>query len=81
MVLLAKCATQMNSGTIGAVDIEVKRNAFGRQVNSFETDISIPVLGAKPFHAVFIRAPIITKAGPEVKILLQLGDGTSVAAR
>ena len=45
------------------MDIEVKRNAFGRQVDSFEIDLPIPALGEKPFHAVFIRAPLIDKWG------------------
>jgi 5'-phosphate synthase pdxT subunit len=80
MILLAKSATQMNSETIGAINIEVKRNAFGRQIDSFETDLFIPALGEEPFHAIFIRAPIITKAGPEVKVLDELEDNKSVAA-
>jgi len=80
MILLAKSATQMNSETIGAINIEVKRNAFGRQIDSFETDLFIPALGEEPFHAIFIRAPIITKAGLEVKILAELEDNKSVAA-
>ena len=71
----------MNSETIGAIDIEVRRNAFGRQIDSFETDLSIPALGKEPFPAIFIRAPIITGAGPEVEVLARLEDGTRVAAR
>lgn len=81
MILLSKNSTQMGLKSIGAIDIEVRRNAFGRQINSFETDLSIPTLGKEPFRAIFIRAPIITKAGPEVDILAQLEDGTNVAAR
>ena len=54
---------------LGVMDIEVKRNAFGRQVDSFEIDLAIPVLGKKPFHAVFIRAPLIEKVEPQVDIL------------
>jgi 5'-phosphate synthase pdxT subunit len=63
------------------MDIEVKRNAFGRQVDSFEADIDIPALGAPPFHAIFIRAPIVEKVGPEVEVMGRLPDGTVVAAR
>jgi pyridoxal 5'-phosphate synthase pdxT subunit len=63
------------------MDIEVKRNAFGRQVDSFETELDIPALGNKPYHAVFIRAPFIEKAGPQVDILVRLPDGVIVAAR
>ena len=63
------------------MDIEVKRNAFGRQVDSFEADLSVPSLGDKPYHAVFIRAPLIEKVGHKVKVLAKLPDGTIVAAR
>ena len=81
MILLSKSASQLNSERIGAIDIEVTRNAFGRQIDSFETDIPIPSLGERAFHAVFIRAPLITKTGPGVEILARLEDGVSVAAR
>jgi 5'-phosphate synthase pdxT subunit len=81
MILLAKSVTQMDLETIGAINIEVRRNAFGRQIDSFETDLSMPVLGEEPFHAIFIRAPIITRVGPEVENLAQLEDGTNVAVR
>lgn len=64
-----------------AINIKVKRNAFGRQVNSFETDLNIPVLGKKPFHALFIRAPIIEKIGDGVEVLATLKTGRVVAAR
>jgi pyridoxal 5'-phosphate synthase pdxT subunit len=81
MVLLSKRASDLNFEPIGAIDIEVRRNAFGRQVDSFETDILIPALGNPPFHCIFIRAPFIEKAGPEVEILAKLPDGTGIAAR
>ncbi len=81
MILLAKQATDLNGYSLGAVDIRVRRNAFGRQVDSFEADLSIPVLGKPPFHAIFIRAPWIEKIGDGVEILAQLPDGTPVAAR
>jgi len=63
------------------MDIVVKRNAFGRQVDSFEADLEIPDLGKRPYHAVFIRAPRIDEVGPGVKVLAMLPDGTIVAAR
>ena len=63
------------------MDIRVRRNAFGRQLDSFEADLSVPVLGADPFHAVFIRAPLIERVGPDVEVLTRLDDGTIVAAR
>ncbi|NIA08874.1 MAG: pyridoxal 5'-phosphate synthase glutaminase subunit PdxT [Nitrospiraceae bacterium] len=81
MILLAKQTADLNDYSLGAVDIRVRRNAFGRQVDSFETELSIPVLGETPFHAVFIRAPWIEKVGDGVKVLAQLSDGTPVAVR
>jgi 5'-phosphate synthase pdxT subunit len=63
------------------MDITVRRNAFGRQVDSFEADLSIPALGDVPFHAVFIRAPVIEDVGPAVDVLARLPDGSPVAAR
>jgi 5'-phosphate synthase pdxT subunit len=66
---------------LGVMDIRVKRNAFGRQVDSFETELSVPVLGEKPYHAVFIRSPLIQNVGPRVKVLAQLPGGTIVAAQ
>lgn len=67
--------------TLSLMDIEVKRNAFGRQVDSFEVGLEIPALGKEPFPGVFIRAPIIEKVGGGVEALAKLPDGTVVAAR
>ena len=80
MVLLAKKVPDLDMEPIGVMDIEVKRNAFGRQVDSFETDLQIPALGNGTFHGIFIRAPIIEKAKRGVEILCQL-NGAPVAAR
>lgn len=66
---------------LGIMDIVVERNAFGRQVDSFETPLDIPVLGDRPFPGVFIRAPKIVRVGPGVEVLGRLADGTIVAAR
>jgi len=63
------------------MDIGVTRNAYGRQVDSFEADLAIPVLGAEPLRAVFIRAPLIERVGPEVEVLARLEDDSVVAAR
>ncbi len=63
------------------MDIRVRRNAFGRQLDSFEADLEVPALGGDPFHAVFIRAPLIESVGPDVEVLSRLEDGTIVAAR
>ena len=75
------------------MDIDVERNAFGRQVDSFEIDLDVPALAEtapanghasvaeRPFHAVFIRAPLIERVGPAVEVLSRLPDGRIVAAR
>ncbi|MBD8515565.1 pyridoxal 5'-phosphate synthase glutaminase subunit PdxT [Plantibacter sp. CFBP 8804] len=65
--------------SLGGLDVSVRRNAFGSQLDSFETDLSIPVLGAPPVHAVFIRAPVVEAAGPAVTPLASLPDGRMVA--
>jgi pyridoxal 5'-phosphate synthase pdxT subunit len=81
MIVLAKDIGGMNQPLIGAMNIKVSRNAFGRQVDSFETDLTVPVLGPDPFHLVFIRAPVIESVGDRVEILARLDDGRIVAAR
>ena len=81
MILLAKQVSDSSLQSLGLMDMSVRRNAFGSQADSFETDIEMPALGEKPFRGVFIRAPIIEKANSTVKILSQLRDGTAVAAR
>jgi 5'-phosphate synthase pdxT subunit len=63
------------------LDVAVERNAFGRQLDSFEADLAVPVLGDRPVHAVFIRAPIIERTGPGVDVLARLEDGRVVAVR
>ncbi len=81
MIVLSTKNSDRDVAPLGLMDIIVKRNAFGRQVDSFETELPIPVLGEKPFPAVFIRAPLIERANSNVEILAQLADGTIVAAR
>jgi len=81
MILLARDVGGNSVPSLGVMDIRVKRNAFGRQVDSFEADIDIPALGAPPFHAIFIRAPMVERVGPEVEVMAHLSDGTVVAAR
>ena len=63
------------------IDLDVRRNAFGSQIDSFEADLPVPALGDVPFHAVFIRAPWIERMGPDVDLITQLANGTPVAAR
>lgn len=63
--------------TIGGLDVTVRRNAFGRQVDSFESDLDMPALGAEPVHAVFIRAPWVEEAGESVEVLARVSDGAA----
>ena len=81
MILLSQKSTDLGFDPLGAIDIEVERNAFGRQVDSFEIDLPIPVLGDAPFHAIFIRAPLIQRAGPGVEVLATLPNGAGITAR
>jgi 5'-phosphate synthase pdxT subunit len=82
-IFLSKDA-QRDQPLLGLMDINVQRNAFGRQVDSFEIDLETPFLAngiENPYHAVFIRAPIITSVYGETEILLTLPDGRIVAAK
>jgi len=81
MVLLARDVSNYEMETLGLMDAKVRRNAFGSQVDSFEADLDIPLVGEEPYHAIFIRAPIIEEAKASVTILSRLGDGTIVAIR
>jgi 5'-phosphate synthase pdxT subunit len=65
--------------SLGGLHIAVRRNAFGSQLDSFETELDIPVLGDLPVHAVFIRAPIVESAADDVTVLSSLDDGRIVA--
>ncbi len=83
MIVLAKDVGRKQP-LVGVMDVQVKRNAFGRQVDSFETDLEIPALAHgtdQPFHAIFIRAPLMESVGDGVEVLATLTDGTIVAAR
>lgn len=66
---------------LNLLDITVERNAFGRQTDSFETDLEVEGIGGGPFPAVFIRAPVVRAVGPGVQVLSRLEDGTIVAVR
>ncbi len=81
MILLAKDIGGLHQPLIGVMDIAVERNAFGRQLDSFEADLTIPPIGDIPFRAVFIRAPLIHTVGGDVDVIAQLADGRIVAAR
>jgi 5'-phosphate synthase pdxT subunit len=66
---------------LGLMELTVRRNAFGSQIDSFETELEIPVLGPEPVPAVFIRAPVVSSIGPGVEVLSRLPDGRIVAVR
>ena len=79
MILLAKEIVGSDQPRLGLMDITVKRNAFGRQRESFEVDLQVPEFGPEPLRAVFIRAPYVQTAGPEVQILAQVNGKTVIA--
>jgi 5'-phosphate synthase pdxT subunit len=81
MILLSRDIADGDETLFPLLDVDVRRNAFGRQLDSFETDLRVPVLGDQPVHAVFIRAPIIERIGPGVDVLARLDDGRIVAVR
>lgn len=82
MILLATDTGAREQPLLRMMDITVRRNAFGRQVDSFVEPIEVPVLdGGAPFPAVFIRAPLIERVGPGVEVLARLPEGPIVAAR
>jgi 5'-phosphate synthase pdxT subunit len=80
-ILLAKEVDRLDRPGIETMNIRVRRNAFGRQVDSFEEEIAIEGLEGGPFRAVFIRAPIIERVDPPARAIARLEDGTVVAAR
>ncbi|WP_449408270.1 pyridoxal 5'-phosphate synthase glutaminase subunit PdxT [Microbacterium maritypicum] len=65
--------------SFGGLDVTVRRNAFGRQVESFEADLDVPALGGEPVHAAFIRGPVVESVGPAASVLASLDDGRVVA--
>lgn len=81
MIVLAREIAGGEPPILPILDITVERNAFGRQLDSFEADLAVPVLGDQPVHGVFIRAPIVDRTGPDVDVLARLDDGRIVAVR
>ncbi len=81
MIMMARELTEPDPVPMGLMDIGLVRNAYGRQVDSFEEDLDVPVLGADPFHAIFIRAPVISTVGDGVETLARQSDGSPVAVR
>lgn len=81
MIMLAGKLVEDRPEPLGLMDIVVARNGFGRQVESFETDLDVAGLDGPRLHAFFIRAPKVVEVGPSVEVLARLDDGTIVAAR
>lgn len=79
LILLAKTIRESDQPRLGLMDITVQRNAFGRQTESFEADLTVPELGPEPVRAVFIRAPWIEQAEANVKILASVNDKIVIA--
>jgi len=81
MILLADRFADGEETVFALLDLEVRRNGYGRQLDSFEADLDVPVLGGEPLHAVFIRAPLVSRVGPKVEVLARDADGAPVAVR
>jgi 5'-phosphate synthase pdxT subunit len=81
MIVLARRIAGGEEPILPLLDVTVHRNAFGRQLDSFESELEVPLLGSQPVHAVFIRAPVIEDVGPGVDVLATLDDGRIVAVR
>jgi pyridoxal 5'-phosphate synthase pdxT subunit len=81
MILLSSQIVDGDEPVLPLLDVDVRRNAFGRQLDSFEAELTVPMLGDQPVHAVFIRAPIVERTGPGVDVLARLDDGRVVAVR
>ena len=81
MILLADRIADGDEPVLRLLDITVERNAYGRQLDSFEADLAIPSLGDEPLHGVFIRAPVVSEVGPDVEVLARDPDGRPIAVR
>ncbi|NJD29287.1 MAG: pyridoxal 5'-phosphate synthase glutaminase subunit PdxT [Chloroflexi bacterium] len=81
MIIMAKDIDGGEEPVLPLLDVTVHRNAFGRQLDSFEAELTVPVLGDQPIHGVFIRAPIVERVGAGVDVLASLDDGRIVAVR
>lgn len=81
MIVMAQKLSDHRPDPLKLMNIEVSRNAFGRQVDSFETDLEVEDMDGPPYHAVFIRAPVVDTIGEGVRIISSLDDGRPVAVR
>jgi 5'-phosphate synthase pdxT subunit len=81
MILLADRIADGEEPVFALLDLELRRNGYGRQLDSFEADLDIPALGPEPLHGVFIRAPLVSDAGAAVEVLARDPNGAPVAVR
>jgi pyridoxal 5'-phosphate synthase pdxT subunit len=81
MILLANRIADGDEPYFAILDLEVRRNGYGRQLDSFEADLEASALGDEPMHGVFIRAPMVTDVGPQAEVLARDPDGRPVAVR
>jgi len=81
MILLAGRLTDGEEPVLGLLDVAVERNAYGRQLDSYEADVDLPAIGHEPLHGVFIRAPVVVEAGPGVEVLARDATGRIIAVR
>jgi 5'-phosphate synthase pdxT subunit len=80
-ILLARRLSDGDEPVLSLLDVSVKRDAFGRERESFEADIAVPLLGDVPVRGVFIRPPVVDDIGPRVDVLARMDDGGVVAVR
>ncbi len=81
MIVLSREISGGEAPILPLLDVTVERNAFGRQLESFEAELNVDLIGERPVHGVFIRAPIVERTGPDVDVLARLDDGRVVAVR
>ena len=81
MILLADRLSDGEDPVLQLLDVEVQRNAYGRQLDSFEAEIDVPALGPEQLHGVFIRAPILSDVGPRAEVLARYPQGRPIAVR
>jgi pyridoxal 5'-phosphate synthase pdxT subunit len=81
MILLAERLTDGDEPVLGLLDVSVERNAYGRQLDSYEAEVTLPAIGDEPLHGVFIRAPVVVDAGPGVEVLARDAEGRIIAVR
>ena len=81
MIMLANEITEQDPVPLGLMDIGVRRNAFGRQIDSFEQHLQIAPLDPEPYNCIFIRAPVVIRVGDSVDVLARLEDGRPIAVQ